>query len=86
LSRQFNRGATLVALKRVGGRRCYPGEHGSKLPNPAPRRLVGDLDAELGKQVLNVTVAQREAEIEPDRVHDPNAIDTLRFGMSVAFV
>ena len=38
--------------------------------HPAPHRLVGDVEPALGQQILDVAVAQGEAEIEPDRVLD----------------
>src|SRR5216684_8319320 len=46
---------------------CYPGP---ELQNPAPHRFIGNLQAALGEEFLNVAVAQRETEIEPNRVLD----------------
>src|SRR5262249_9761945 len=43
---------------------------GPELYHPAPHRFIGDLDPALGKEVLDVAVAQGEAEAEPDRVLD----------------
>jgi hypothetical protein len=37
---------------------------------PTPHRFIGDVEPALGQQFLHVAVAQREAEIEPDRVLD----------------
>jgi hypothetical protein len=39
---------------------CYPGP---ELQNPAPHRLIGSLQAALGQQLLDVAVAQCEAEV-----------------------
>jgi len=36
--------------------------------HPAPHRFVGDVEPSHGKQLLDIAVAQGEAEIEPDRV------------------
>src|SRR5207253_9457495 len=41
-----------------------------ELQNPAPHRPIGNLQAALGEEFLNVAVAQRETEIEPNRVLD----------------
>jgi len=38
--------------------------------HPAPHRFVGDVEPSLGEEFLDIAVAQREAEIEPDRVLD----------------
>jgi hypothetical protein len=40
----------------------------AELQSPAADRLVGHIDATLGEHMLDVVVAQSEAEIEPDRV------------------
>src|SRR5947209_11581833 len=42
----------------------------SELQHPAADRFIGDLKPTLGEEFLHVTVAQGEAEIEPDRVLD----------------
>ena len=47
-----------------------PGELGPELDRPAPDRLVADVDAALGEQLLNVPKAEREAEIQPHRMAD----------------
>src|ERR1700686_1252594 len=46
---------------------CDPGP---ELQNPAPHRLIGNLQAALGEEFLNVAIAQCEPEIKPDRVLD----------------
>jgi hypothetical protein len=46
------------------------GEHGSELQDPAPDRLIGGLDAALCQEFLDIAVAEREPEIEPDCVLD----------------
>ena len=40
---------------------------------PAADRLVGYIDATLGEHILDVAVAQSEAEIEPDSLLDDDA-------------
>jgi hypothetical protein len=42
----------------------------SELQNPAPHRLVGDIQPALGEQILDITKAEGEAKIEPNRVPD----------------
>ena len=42
----------------------------AELQHPTPHRFIGDVELALGEQFLHVAVAQREAEIEPDRVLD----------------
>src|SRR6266446_4511823 len=42
----------------------------AELQHPTPHRFIGDVEPALGEQFLYVAVAQREAEIEPDRVLD----------------
>ncbi len=41
-----------------------------ELKRPTALRLVGDIDAAFGKQILNVALAQRKPEIQPDGVLD----------------
>ena len=48
----------------------FPGDRHPEFEHPAPDRLVGDVQAALGKEVLNVTIAQGKAKIEPDCVLD----------------
>src|SRR6516165_7579674 len=42
----------------------------AELQHPTPHRFIGDVELALGEQFLHVAVAQRKAEIEPDRVLD----------------
>src|SRR6516162_7935869 len=42
----------------------------AELQHPTPHRFIGDVEPALGQQFLHVAIAQREAEIEPDRVLD----------------
>src|SRR6516162_559809 len=42
----------------------------AELQHPTPHRFIGDVEPALGEQFLHVAVAQREAQIEPDRVLD----------------
>lgn len=43
-----------------------PGDHRPENHHPAPDRLVGDRDAALGQQVLDIPIAQGETKIHPD--------------------
>ena len=45
----------------------------AELQSPAADRLVGHIDAPLGEDILDVAVAQSEAEIEPDGLLDDDA-------------
>src|SRR5450755_3773260 len=45
----------------------------AELQSPAADRLVGHIDATLGEHILDVAVAQSEAEIEPDDLLDDDA-------------
>src|SRR5436305_2073315 len=45
----------------------------TELQGPAADRLVGNIDATLGEHILDVTVAQSEAKIEPDGLLDDDA-------------
>ena len=42
----------------------------SELERPLPNRLIRDVDAALGAQVLDVAIAEREAELEPHGMPD----------------
>jgi hypothetical protein len=46
---------------------CDPGP---EFQNPAPHRLIGNIEPALGEQILHVATAQGEPEIQPDRVLD----------------
>src|SRR5450631_72180 len=43
---------------------------GSKVVHPAAHRLIGNDDSAFGQQILNVTEAQSEPDIKPDRLLD----------------
>src|SRR5450631_3463086 len=47
-----------------------PGELRSELRHPSSNSLVGDVETALSKRVLDVSEAEREAKIEPNRVLD----------------
>ena len=47
-----------------------PGDHKPELQHPAPHRFIGDLKPTFGEQLFDVSVAQGEAEIQPNRVLD----------------
>jgi hypothetical protein len=44
----------------------------SKLQHPSPDSLVSDVQIALRQQILDITIAQGEAQVEPDRVPDHN--------------
>src|ERR671912_2295859 len=46
------------------------GERRSELEHPAPDGLIGDFEPTLGQELLDISVAQCEPEIEPDGVSD----------------
>jgi hypothetical protein len=48
----------------------FPGEQHPELEHPAPDRLIGDVHATLGEEVLNVAIAQGKAKVEPHCVPD----------------
>src|SRR5260221_2242687 len=59
----------------TGARSTAPqslGEGGPELQHPAPDRLVGEIDATLGQEILHVSVTQGEAHVQPDSVLDDN--------------
>src|SRR5207247_8308293 len=47
-----------------------PRDRGTELQHPAPHRFTGDVEPTLGEKILDVAVAQREAETEPNCVLD----------------
>jgi len=49
-----------------------PRDHRSELEHPAPYRFVGNVEPTLGEEVLNVSIAQREAQVEPHSMLDDN--------------
>ena len=53
--------------------RQLAGNDGAELQSPTADRLVGHVDTALGEHVLDVTVAQSEAEIEPEGLLDDDA-------------
>jgi hypothetical protein len=48
------------------------GDQRTKLQHPAPHRFVRNVQPALGEKILDIPVAQREAQVEPDRVLDDN--------------
>ncbi len=42
----------------------------SEFQSPKPNRLVADVDAAFGQEILNIPLAHREPEVEPNRVLD----------------
>jgi hypothetical protein len=58
---------------RVGSRSAFAqvrGDHRPEMDNPAPNGLVGSRNAAFCQQVLDVTQAQGEPKVEPDRLLD----------------
>ena len=45
-------------------------DHRTELVDPAPNGLVADVDASLGEQIFDMTKAQGEPVLEPNRVPD----------------
>src|SRR5271169_4266355 len=43
-------------------------DHRSEFQHPTPDRFIGDVEPPLGEEFLDVAIAQREAQIEPDRM------------------
>jgi len=46
------------------------GDQRTKFQHPAPHRFVGNVQPTLGQEILHVPVAEREAQVQPDRVLD----------------
>ena len=63
--------STPTAIARAWAGPSQPaGKTGPELQNPAPHRFIGNLQAALGQEILNVAVAQCEPEVQPNRVLD----------------
>jgi len=45
-------------------------DRGTELQHPTPHRLIGDVEPAFGQQLLDIALAQGEADIQPDRVLD----------------
>src|SRR5215472_12120436 len=45
-------------------------DRGAELQYPSAHRFMGDVESSFGQQLLDIAVAQGEAEIEPNRVLD----------------
>src|SRR5947207_1572708 len=61
----------LPPVARTWARPLEPaGKSGPELQNPAPHRLIGDIESAFSEELLHVPVAQCEPQIEPDRVLD----------------
>jgi hypothetical protein len=62
----------LVEMPAIARPRATPTQplcdRGTELPDPAPWGFLVDVEPALGQQLLDVAIAQGEAEIEPDRV------------------
>ena len=52
-------------------------DHRAEGEHPAPDGLVGDLDAALGQELLDVSVAEREPQVHPDRALDDVAREAV---------
>jgi hypothetical protein len=64
---------TFVQMPAVAWPRATPAQPSgdrSELQHPTSHCFVGEVEPTLGEQILHVAVAQREAEIEPNRVLD----------------
>ena len=49
-----------------------PRDHRAELQHPAPDGFVGNVEPALGEEILDVSVAERKAQVEPDRMLDDN--------------
>jgi hypothetical protein len=77
----------LVHMPAILGPRAPPlqavGEGGGEFPTPPSNRLVGDRDAAFGQQQFNITQAEAENMIQPDRMADDlgrEAMAVMRIG------
>jgi hypothetical protein len=58
-----------------------PGDRRSELEHPTANALVGNVQPALGKQLLNIAIAQAEPEVQPDGMLDDDrrkAMPTIR--------
>src|SRR5436190_4340662 len=57
-----------------------PGDRRSEFEHPTANALVGNVEPALGKQLLNIAIAQAEPEVQPDMLDDDRrkAIPTIR--------
>ena len=55
---------TRLALPQLAG------DQRTKFQYPAPHRFVGNVQPTLGQEILHVPLAEREAQVQPDRVLD----------------
>jgi hypothetical protein len=64
-------GSHSITSTSVEGAGCEVlGEQWPELQDPSPHRFVRDIQAALSEQIFDVAIAQREADIEPNRVPD----------------
>jgi hypothetical protein len=45
-------------------------DRGAEFQHPSPHRFIRDVEPSFGRELLDIAIAQGEAEIEPDRVLD----------------
>ena len=45
-------------------------DQGAEFQHPAPHRLIGDFEAALDEEILDIAVAQGKAKIQPNRMLD----------------
>jgi hypothetical protein len=48
----------------------FSGEQWPEFQNPSPHRFIGDIQTALREQILDVAIAERETDIEPNGVPD----------------
>jgi hypothetical protein len=46
----------------------FPRDDRAEFQYPTPNRLIGEVETALGQELLDVAIAQREPQIEPDRM------------------
>src|ERR1700730_8574056 len=63
-------------LSRYGGR-SISAAPGSEFEHPTANAFVGEVEATLGKQLLDIAIAQGEAKVQPPRVLDDDRWKTM---------
>ena len=54
-----------------------PRDHGAEFQHPATDALVGEVEPTLCKQFLDITIAQGEAQVEPNRMLNHGRRETV---------
>ena len=68
----------VLAIARPWTAPTYPSrDHRSEFQHPTPKGFVRNVEPPFGQQFLDVAIAQREAQIEPDRMVDDHRGKTV---------